>query len=1143
MAEPATPYVGLVPYDEADADFFFGRDEERRIITGNLRASRLTIAYGASGVGKTSLLRAGVVNDLRAQMFEVARGRPARAPSAVCVFSAWRDDPLPALMTAIHRAATEALGGRELALWQPRDPVVATLRAWTDHVRTLLVVLDQFEDYFLYQGGEHGDDEFGRLLEEIVNEPNLRVNILLSIRDDAWAKLDRFEGRIPHLFANYIRVEHLTRAAAREAIERPIAEWNRRLPPGERAYVLGRSLVEEVIDAAATGGLSPPAVQPFPEITSTRAEEVEAPFLQLVMQRLWRAAVASGSRELTRATLEQLGGAQQIVENHLLDALDGLSGREQSVASTVFRFLITTSKTKVAHSAADLAEWTRQPELEVTAVLEKLCRAESGRILRRVPPPNESDSMRYELFHDVLAEPILEWRRDYEQERARRAAVRRLLRVGAVLTTLAAVFAALGIWALLQRSDAKRSARSAASLALASQSRAQLGGHVDRALLLALAAYATSPTTQATGAVIGALESPRLHDTESILRGGSDGMRALAVSPDGGTLASAEFDGTLRFWDLPARKAIGPPLTESVGEVWSVAFAPDGRTLAVAGADGTIRLWSVRAHRPLSATARAGTAVRSVAFSPRGRLLASAGDDGVVWLRDPHTLAPLGEPLRDRAGRVVSVAFSPDGQRLAAVGFDDVVRVWDVNARALVGRLDYGGKGPLLGVAFSGDGRQLAVSCQDGTVRLVDVRRVRFIGTPFDPHAGAVWGLAFSRDGTTLATSGFDGTVRVWDVPSHTQRNVLRGHTRALTALAFAPNNRLLASASYDGTVRLWTMPARDRLPTILGPPAHDAVAVAFSADGRFLAAGGFDPSLRLWDARTHTPLAGASAGSVESIAFAPDAHAIATGGDDGTVRLWSVPRLQPVGLPREAGTGAVHAVSFDRSGRLLAAAGDDGRIRLWDLPRRTPIGGTPSGLGQVTSLAFSPDGRTLAWASVDDGVGLWDVRTRRALGRVPLGGGQPLCVAFAPDRRTLAIGEVDGRIRLWDLRRHRFAGQPLKGPVARVESVAFTPNGRLLVSAGDDGSVRLWNVRSHAQLAQPLDGNAGTVSGVAVSPDGRTVASAHQDGAVRLWQGVLWTDLGDLRSLVCRRVVGDFTRSEWEALAPGLAYRSTCGG
>jgi WD40 repeat protein len=1124
----STPYVGLVPYDEADAVFFFGRDEEKRIVTGNLRASRLTIVYGSSGVGKTSLLRAGVVNDLRAQM--LGGPREERAPFAVCVFGAWRDDPVAGLMAAIHAAAAEALGGAELPAWQAGDPVVSTLRAWTERVRTLLVILDQFEDYFLY----HDDDRFANALTDVVNEPNLHVNVMLAIRDDAWAKLDRFEGRIPRLFANYIRIEHLTRATAREAIELPVAEWNRRLPPGETPYRLEAALVEEVIDAAATGGLTPPVSHPFPESAPAQVEEIEAPFLQLVMQRLWRAAVAADSRTLTRATLADLGGAQQIVENHLLDALGELTPRERLIASALFRFLVTQSKTKISHSAMDLADWTRQPEPEVTAVLEKLCRRESGRILRRVPPADESGSMRYELFHDVLAEPITEWRRGFDEERARRAALRRLVRVGSVLLSLAAVFAALGIWALVQRSDAKRAARSAASLALASESRTELASHVDRSLLLALAAYTTSPTTQAAGAMVSALQSPRLTDTESILRGGDDGVRALAFSSDGDALASADFDGTLRLWDLVAHRPLGDPIRERTGEVWSVAFAPGTRLLAAAAADGSVRLWDTRTGTPLARTRPGAGAVRSVTFAPGGRLLASAGDDGIVWLRDPHTLAPVGRPLRDDAGRIISIAFTPDGRTLAAAGFDDVIRLWDVRSRVLLRRLRYDGRGPVLSLAFSGDGRLLAASCEDGTVRMVDLRTRRFAGAPLDAHAGAVWGLALSHDGTTLAASGFDGTVRLWDVASRTQREVLRGHTRALTALSFAPGGRLLASASYDGTVRLWSVPPRARLPRTLRPPARQASDVAFGADGRFLVSGGFGPALRVWDVAAGTVLREGDVGSIETVAFGPDGRTIATGGDDGTVRLFEAPSLRPIGGPLEAGDGAVQSVRFSADGKLLAAGGDFG-VRAWRVPGREPAA-TRAGSGRVSSIAVGP-GDTLAWASSDGTASFGNLR-------LPLGPDElPLSVAISPDGRTLAIGEVDGRIRLWDVRRRRWAGEPLRGPVARVESVAFTPNGRVLVSGGDDGTVRLWDVRGRAQLGRALDAGGGTVTGVAVSPDGRTIASTGKGGGVDLWLGLLWTDTRDLRALVCRRVAGDLTRSEWQEVVPGLAYRSSCGG
>jgi hypothetical protein len=152
-----------------------------------------------------------------------------------------------------------------------------------------------------------------------VNDPSLRVNFALSLREDAWAKLDRFEGRIPRLFANYVRVEHLAREAAREAIEGPVAEWNRHLPAGEPPYAVEPALVDAVVDATAAGRLALGEGVDDAAAQAVGGDAIEAPFLQLVMERLWRATIASGSHALTRAGLEALGGAQRIVD-HLREA-------------------------------------------------------------------------------------------------------------------------------------------------------------------------------------------------------------------------------------------------------------------------------------------------------------------------------------------------------------------------------------------------------------------------------------------------------------------------------------------------------------------------------------------------------------------------------------------------------------------------------------------------------------------------------------------------------------------------------------------------------------------------------------------------------------------------------------------------------
>src|SRR5262249_2344422 len=160
---------------------------------------------------------------------------------------------------------------------------------------------------------------------------------------------------------NYVRVDHLDLDAAREAVEGPIEAWNRTLHDDEPPYGIEAALVDAVLAATSGGSLTLTA-----GVESSNGDapgdRVEAPFLQLVLDRLWRDAVAAGERTLTLARLEALGGAARIVENHLLDALGRLTPAEQDTASDCFRFLVSKSRTKIAHSASDLAEWTQRPE-------------------------------------------------------------------------------------------------------------------------------------------------------------------------------------------------------------------------------------------------------------------------------------------------------------------------------------------------------------------------------------------------------------------------------------------------------------------------------------------------------------------------------------------------------------------------------------------------------------------------------------------------------------------------------------------------------------------------------------------------------------------------------------------------------------
>ncbi len=396
---PACPYVGLQPYTEAERDYFFGREQDTETIAANLLTAPLTLLYGASGVGKTSVLAAGVVPHLRA-MPDVL----------VVLFRTWQDETfLAALETEISRSAgnfgfrTPALaGGARVADFGNTHDSDETLRnsqfairnssfdeflaraAQHTH-RTLLIILDQFEEYFLYHpNSDSFDEQFARA----VNRGDVNANFILSMREDALSQLDRFETRIPNLMSNYLRLEHLNRDGAERAIRKPLDVYNARrtdAPP----ISIEDALVDALIDQVRTGrvtlgqaGLGTVGGDLVSSQTAdTRDARVETPFLQMVLTRLWEetypptppslAGKGAGGLGLRLETLNRLGGAEKIVRTHLDTVMNKLRAPEQEICSTFFDRLVTPSGTKIAQSANDLVTYAARPAAQVTPVLMK----------------------------------------------------------------------------------------------------------------------------------------------------------------------------------------------------------------------------------------------------------------------------------------------------------------------------------------------------------------------------------------------------------------------------------------------------------------------------------------------------------------------------------------------------------------------------------------------------------------------------------------------------------------------------------------------------------------------------------------------------------------------------------------------------
>ncbi|MEH2183638.1 nSTAND1 domain-containing NTPase, partial [Nostoc sp.] len=286
--------------------------------------------------------------------------------------------------------------------------------------------------------------------------------------------------------------------------------------------------------------------------------------------------------------------------------------------------------------------------------------------------------------------------------------------------------------------------------------------------------------------------------------------------------------------------------------------------------------------------------------------------------------------LESHSDQVRSVAYSPSGEQLASASDDNTIKIWDVSSGQLVKTLT-GHSSYVFSVAYSPNGQQLASASNDKTIKIWDVSSGKLLQT-LSSHSNSVWSVVFSPDGQNLASASDDKTIKIWDIATGKVLRTLEGHTNSVNSVAYSSNGQKLASASDDKTIKIWDISTGKVLQTLDGH-TDSVITVVFSPDGQKLASASDDKTIKLWNIFNGKVLRTLNqhTDSVYSVVFSPNGQLLTSGSRDKTIKFWDI-STGKVLRTLEGHTNSVNSVAYSPNGQQLASASYDKTIKIWDV-------------------------------------------------------------------------------------------------------------------------------------------------------------------------------------------------------------------
>ncbi|BAZ21720.1 WD-repeat protein [Kalymmatonema gypsitolerans NIES-4073] len=852
---PDNPYRGLSAFREKDAPFYFGPEKFIADLLLAVYNMPLVAVIGASGSGKSSVVFAGLVPRLRTTRdVAIISFRPEDKPFDNLAIALSHLDPNPEPYNTPRSQLDNRLAQIGLDLDWRHDETklcnyIQTIISASGYQR-LVLIADQFEELYTLTTETERCSFLKALYFAIKDTSNF--TLVLTLRADFLGiVLNSLLGKALQEYAPKL-LTPMDSQELRDAIEKPAEKMKVELSPG-----LTNKLIADL-------GNHPGRL----------------PLLEFALTQLWE---KQENWYLTHEAYEEIGGLEKALAKHADEVLDELQLEDlenRYKAERIFIQLVSpgagtedtrrvATRQEVGSQNWDLVQKLADKRLVVTGrdetngvetveiVHEALIR-EWGTLREWI-----QDNREFRTWQERLKPNVREWQdNQYDsgrllQETSLSVALKWYKERFDELTDQEKQFIEASAEKQKKQEEEKKRSHEFTTFLIDAEAGRIISGsekyfNTEAALINAIKdgkllknrIWKPEIPFRYQMQTVSNLQEIIYKFEVRILKGHTDTVTSVKFSPDGKTVASASYDGTVKLWNATTEREI-KTLTGHRYPVTSVIFSPDGKTVASASHNGTVKLWD----------ATTGTVINTL-----------TGHTSIVW----------------------SVIFSPDGKTVASASYDKTVKLWDAtNGREI--KTFTGHRYPVTSVKFSPDGKTVASASHNGTVKLWDATTGTVINT-LTGHTSIVWSVIFSPDGKTVASASYDGTVKLWDATTGTVINTLTGHKNVVTSVIFSPDGKTVASASRDGTVKLWDATNGRVINTLTG---HTSIVwrVIFSPDGKTVASASNDKTVKLWDAtngREINTLTGHT-DTVTSVIFSPDGKTVASASADKTVILWDL--------------------------------------------------------------------------------------------------------------------------------------------------------------------------------------------------------------------------------------------------------------